>query len=507
MGFRDHLVDKSAGIITIVISIFLILHLTLSPYNFSFEDMFTICAHSPFILECGKFNYVDILNNCLLFIPLGFGLTSFLIRSRMLSGLAILGIIFLISFVISYFIEVLQVFLLSRNSSLIDVFSNSIGGLCGYICFYLLKYNNIQLLWNYNNVQFILLGYVTVAFLVSIPFQLKTSLCNWDESFPLLLGNERTADRPWQGRISDVYIADRALSEAEVTQAFSAQNPPATTGDSLLAFYRLTGRGSYPDAMDRQPELVWQGNSQDRQHDAGVLLGPNQWLKTVTPVTSLTHRLMQTSQFTLGVTVSTHDTQQTGPARIVSLSDNPLQRNFTLGQQGHDLVFRLRTPLTGDNGTEPELRVPGVFATTAPIHLVSTYDGAKLRVYSNGVRTSRTLELTPGAAIIQCFFPLDTFTMRAYKVLYYAIIFVPISLLLSRTVTRLHRRFPLQILGIGGSILFAALLLESLLVSVSGRNIAVENLLLSLLFMLAPLGLFKFFRNYFPCRLHKPSRR
>ena len=44
------------------------------------------------------------------------------------------------------------------------------------------------------------------------------------------------------------------------------------------------------------------------------------------------------------------NTAQTGPARIVSLSADTGAQNFTLGQEGSDIEFRLRTPVSGRNG-------------------------------------------------------------------------------------------------------------------------------------------------------------
>ena len=47
-------------------------------------------------------------------------------------------------------------------------------------------------------------------------------LSNWDRSFPLVLANERTGDRPWLGEIHLVAIYQRALNSKQVTQNFRA---------------------------------------------------------------------------------------------------------------------------------------------------------------------------------------------------------------------------------------------------------------------------------------------
>jgi glycopeptide antibiotics resistance protein len=455
---------------------------TLFPFNFLFKETFQNVHQHFFLLKWGESSDVEILENILLFLPLGFGLTGCLIQGGRLARLLTLGIILMVSFGFSYSMEILQVFLPSRFPSLIDVFSNSVGGLVGFILYHLWKTLPLS-------------GYVTLVFLIALPLQLQTTLHNWDESFPLLLGNERTKHRPWQGYISEVCIADRGISQAEVAHAFSGNHPCAAIEDSLLALYRLTGPGSYHDAMGRLPDLVWRGAPQDvLQRDASALLGPNQWLETATPATYLTQRLRQTSQFTLGVRVATNSTIQSGPARIVSLSGDPSRRNFTLGQQGSDLIFRLRTPLTGGNGVHPALIVPGVFSTKKPVNLVMTYDGSELLLYVNGVRTSHTLELTPGAAAFSYLFPLDASRMRTYKILYYATMFIPLGMVLSWTVNTLRKRWVLRMLFISGGLIFPSLMLESMLVGVSGREGKLGNILLSMSLTACPMVLFTFVR-------------
>lgn len=54
--------------------------------------------------------------------------------------------------------------------------------------------------------------------------------------------------------------------------------------------------------------------------------------------------------------------RQRGPARIFTLSHDPHHRNLTIAQSGSEMVLRLRTPWTTENG-EPEIHVPGVFGS------------------------------------------------------------------------------------------------------------------------------------------------
>ena len=83
------------------------------------------------------------------------------------------------------------------------------------------------------------ISYIFIAFLISIPWQGMTSLNSWDRNFHLVLGNEGTGDRPWQGYISQVYISDRAISQSEVKQILSNDNYFEQNKGSLIADYQL----------------------------------------------------------------------------------------------------------------------------------------------------------------------------------------------------------------------------------------------------------------------------
>lgn len=87
---------------------------------------------------------------------------------------------------------------------------------------------------------------------------------------------------------------------------------------------------------------------------------------------------------TLEIWANSANNNQHGPARIVSYSLNHRYRNFTLGQDGSDLMIRLRTEITNLNGTEPMLIVKDVFTQAKPLHIVVSYDFIEQRVYVNG---------------------------------------------------------------------------------------------------------------------------
>jgi hypothetical protein len=74
---------------------------------------------------------------------------------------------------------------------------------------------------------------------------------------------------------------------------------------------------------------------------------------------------------------------QAGPARIVTFSSSAGSRDFTLGQERDKLIFRLRTPKTGENGYNPEITLCPIPAGVAS-HVVVTYRPGLLAAYVNG---------------------------------------------------------------------------------------------------------------------------
>jgi hypothetical protein len=129
----------------------------------------------------------------------------------------------------------------------------------------------------------------------------------------------------------------------------------------------------------------------------GVRLGPSGVLVSAEPPTRLHQRLTSGRGLTVELWLSAAPGDQYGPARVMSYSLNPWQRNFALGQEGRDLVVRLRTTTTDANGV-PGLEVADAFADGVPgalQHIVVTYDFAEERVYIDG-RLRAASALHPG---------------------------------------------------------------------------------------------------------------
>ncbi|MGE4567666.1 MAG: LamG-like jellyroll fold domain-containing protein [Bacteroidales bacterium] len=92
-----------------------------------------------------------------------------------------------------------------------------------------------------------------------------------------------------------------------------------------------------------------------------------------------------TGEFSMEAQFVAANAKAEGPARIVSLSSSASNRNFTLGQEGNQLIFRLRTTATDPNGVASQLTL-GTIEAGRPCHLLITYRSGELVWYLNGIR-------------------------------------------------------------------------------------------------------------------------
>ena len=109
-------------------------------------------------------------------------------------------------------------------------------------------------------------------------------------------------------------------------------------------------------------------------------------IRTETPPVRLLNAIRQSGAITVEAWIRPARTDQEGPARIVSFSNSPNQRNFTLGQEFDAFDFRLRTSSTSSNGI-PSISTGDGSLTAKLTHVVSTRQRAgRARIYINGTQ-------------------------------------------------------------------------------------------------------------------------
>ena len=298
------------------------------------------------------FNTADFVNNLILYMPLGIALSdSSLLRA------------FLFGFLLSTCAEVLQLGYVDRIPSFLDIASNTAGALIGYLGarFFLGRGDRPRSLRLYRAIGIAAIPIAILGTLSLIHESPKADFSDWNPAFHLAVGNELTGDRPWSGTISKFAIYPFALSPSQLN-GLAQQSPVNAPSEAPvvgpMGAADLAGRSGRP-LLSQQEERGF--------FDA----------------------LVSRSELTLVVWMRPDNLEQSGPARIVTYSQSPANRNFTLGQIGNTLTFRLRTPASGINGVSPALYTGPVLSLDKTSFVAAVYDGRASRLYVDGKQVAQ----------------------------------------------------------------------------------------------------------------------
>ena len=124
----------SKFLILVIFSILVVLVATLYPFNFALPD--NISKRELVNSFDNNSFFSDQVNNVLLFLPFGFGLTGLLQGKKTKLILQLIAVT-LASAGLSSTVELLQIMVPSRTPTPADIFNNSFGGFLGLICFYI----------------------------------------------------------------------------------------------------------------------------------------------------------------------------------------------------------------------------------------------------------------------------------------------------------------------------------------------------------------------------------
>lgn len=255
-----------------IISLFLVLAVTLFPFRFKISENSRFIENLP-VLGWGRTDFIDLKNNCLLFLPLGVGVTGWCLTTKRYPRSRALLIAFLSCLGVSYGVETLQILLPSRIPSLFDVACNGMSGGLGGACL---------LIWTSRGSHASCLGHLAIVLAVSLSLRFPALPSNWDPYYPLLIGNEKTGNRPWQGTIHDLFIADRVLTPEEMSKLFQNRIDEPSLRDSLLvALQCLEGGEKCDDAVGGAVNFVWEGRATESVLLGPLLLDGHSWLTSV----------------------------------------------------------------------------------------------------------------------------------------------------------------------------------------------------------------------------------
>ena len=145
--------------------------------------------------------------------------------------------------------------------------------------------------------------------------------------------------------------------------------------DALASGYIL------PFAGDKSLPLQPAGGVVALPDGAGFAFAGGAHFRTLGPAAALSRPLSQAGEFSVLLDFRADGLDQRGPARIVSISNDGGNRNFTVGQEGSRIVVRLRTTKSGPNGSSPELHTDEGVITGERQSLLYVRRGEESTVY------------------------------------------------------------------------------------------------------------------------------
>jgi hypothetical protein len=307
-----------------------------------------------------------------------------------------------------------QLFLPTRHARLTDLFCNTAGILVGAEC--LISWTKARtfrldlqkrIRQNHFHAQTIIFILASTVWVINglRPF-LDGLRMGWDRDFHLLIGNEPDGSRPWLGEMRYIGIYGIALTAEQVSHIHKDLEVKNERDEldklELLAGYDFT-RG-YTDVVPpagllKSDNLSIQvpAGPEFLSNGGGISLKEPSVLISRGYATELTEAIQSSGAFSVEAWIRPSINQQEGPARIVTLSKGVWSRNFMLGQEATDLVFRVRNSINGGNGFRFALH--GKHAVQGGLqHVVAVYDHGVSSIFLDGRLIRPVVDLRePGA--------------------------------------------------------------------------------------------------------------
>jgi hypothetical protein len=182
-----------------------------------------------------------------------------------------------------------------------------------------------------------------------------TDLSTWETDYGLFAGGDPGNALMWRGVISSLAIWPAAVSRHDVAE-LAALDGPATRA-ALLA------RGAW---IARTP----------------LVLDGSEVIRIDEPLTAaVLNRARDRRVFTVLMRVAATAESWTRDVPALEYSIDRRHRNFDLTLKGGQVSFRVRTPVTGPDGTRTYAETGPLVQPERPVTVVATFDGAISRIY------------------------------------------------------------------------------------------------------------------------------
>ncbi|MCI0533677.1 MAG: Ig-like domain-containing protein [Verrucomicrobiales bacterium] len=223
--------------------------------------------------------------------------------------------------------------------------------------------------------------------------------------------NEGNLGRGWDdnsyfpGSIAEVLVYTRALAETErqiverylKSKYFASSATPA--GRQVLYKFQEGSGGTINDVSGTGAPLnlaVSNPSAVRWLQGGGLAVDSPVLIASADAATKVIESCKSSNEITIEAWITPANVTQAGPARVVSLSQDTLNRNFTLGQQAADYQTRLRTTDTGNNGSNPSVTAAGT-VKTALSHVVYTRAASgEVKLYLDGVAQTISIDTITG---------------------------------------------------------------------------------------------------------------
>jgi hypothetical protein len=341
-------------------------------------------------------------------VPFGTALSQFF-AGRKRTLLKSLSLAVLAGAALSYSIEIVQLYMPTRDSAWDDVLANTLGALVGTVIGLIsgqFIFGKLSA-WERSAEQFFSLRRLTITaliyfgvwFVISIPLQQKTHLNNWNANSYLIVGYDVKEGTRWPGTVSLVQLWDHAVS---ADQAIGLTGDPASREKfgaepyrRPLASYNLAQTGPVPSDTGFLPSLTNRPITAfpvkalpSRRNDASFVLMSD------TSVLSLSAAVKKNNQVAVLVDCvpSRGNDRESAIFAIANLSG---ESDLVFRQDGSSLVVSLRNGLDSRNALLAWM-VPDVFTATVKHSILFSYDGAQGFLYIDGRKDRKSYYLGPG---------------------------------------------------------------------------------------------------------------
>lgn len=475
----------------VILAVAGILFLTLYPFRIDFHTPDGI--RYPFLLgkSLKTAGFYDAFLNVLLFTPFGFGLAEKL-RERGKSRHFAFFVVLIAGACLSYTIEFLQIYIPERDSGWEDVFTNSSGAMLGWLLCEAFGAILLPILSTWERAlgavlsgwraPVVLLLYFALWLAASIPLQRETRLTNWDPDALLTIGNDASGKNPWAGQIRLVQIWDRPIANDEARRISAAAG--ADPGNpSPLVSYDFSTATALQGGPNLSAALVWTPKPVARPETDFLDLDGTSWLTSQGATSQVIQRLRKSNQFALRIICA--PAKANGPdARILSISQPAGLADLNVRQEGLALVFWFRNGISAKK-SQLASHIPELFKTTESHDILFSYDGSNLTVYVDGTPQQIRYELGPGATLATfAHHKVKSAELVGYNYIYYALVFFPAGALLGIAARRALRNLVAEYATFAVVIFVVPVLLEFLLIAISGRAFSVAALPLSISLMI-----------------------